>query len=412
MISLRIRGLLRRRWTWLPFAALLPTCLVLGFFGMLALDIRSGLLVAALFTAWWLGQGSWPTALVIFALMMPGLYDRLVLAPRAATGLAVHQRSAQDVAKAGALVRYGAALGGVALDGEDVSGGQLPFVRITGTVRRQTRSSGAQGKSMLLLLGEVAVEAGDERYALAEIAVELPVGRLWYRFHGRKVIRIGGRLVSARWLQGRLVLALTGAEYHFVDRPLEFPDYLRTALSDRAAYYLSKPALAVYQPILLGIRQQDSPEARRVVKTFRNTGAAHLFAISGLHVGLLYLIFMLVAHRLIGWSLYGPGLRYFREGLQLGVIAAIWVYLALIGFPVSAVRAALMGSLFAWAGLWGVRTPRIHILMVTAMVLLAIWPSRIYDISFQLSFLAYGCLLFALQPVEWRQAPPAAAWKR
>src|SRR5271154_5370997 len=74
----------------------------------------------------------------------------------------------------------------------------------------------------------------------------------------------------------------------------------------------------------------------------------------------------------------------------------IWAYIALIGFPSTAVRAAMMGSLLIGSDLWGTRTPGPYILAFTGAAMVALVPSTLYDISFQLSFLAYFFLVLAM----------------
>lgn len=381
MFKSRQRTWFKQYWQWIPLAVPMILLLLLGGRGGLGLNLTTALLCGALFAAWWLSRGLWVTAAVIMSLLLPGIADRAFRQPDATA--AMSQLSAAPPA----------------------------HIRIMGTIRRQEAAESLDGTAMRLLLGEAVIEHGGQSWPLAELSVDLPVRSRWYRFQGRRGIRIGGFLGDSGQSRGRLHLTLTDAEFHFAAREPGFAEYLRTELADRAGYYLHKPALAVYLPILLGVRDTNSPEARRVVSTFRHTGAAHLFAISGLHVGLLYLIFMLALHHAVGVLLTGQGLRYAREFSQIAVVAMIWLYLGLIGFPVSAVRAATMGTLFTWANLWGSRTPRFHILLITALAFLAVSPSQIYDLSFQLSFIAYGCLLFAFTPAA-AEAPRVHFLKR
>ncbi|MBI3992917.1 MAG: ComEC/Rec2 family competence protein [Candidatus Lambdaproteobacteria bacterium] len=370
---------MRHRARWAPWWALLALGGLRGLTGELGLDLRTFALGGGLFAAWWIGRRLWWTGLLAALLLTPALAHLWIALPAASAALSAPQ-------------------GTRAAD----------YVLIDGTVRRQRAALGDGQAAMALLLGEATVQRAGRTWRLAELDVDLPMGQRWHRFHGRERIHIGGLLERGERAAGRLRLHLRETDYHFESVPIGRAEVLRTALADRAGYYLHHAAQAAYLPILLGIRERGTPEARAVVATFNRTGAAHLFAISGLHVGLLYLIFLLAAHHAVGLLLRGHGPRYLREGLQLGVIALIWVYLALIGFPVSAVRAAVMGTLFAWADLWGARTPRFHVLAVTALALLALTPSEIYDLSFQLSFLAYGCLLLAFPPHAVR-APPSGA---
>lgn len=366
---------------WTPFAGLLALILWRGITGRLHVDLSLVLLLGLVLVAWWMARGAWTAGLVLGLLLMPVLMHGLWALPRAAALL-------------------------------DSLAPGTPL-RITGTVRGQERLADGGAPRMALLLGEVLLEAPTGSQALAELRLELPVSRPWWRYQGRRRLAAAGPLDAMTRQDGQLGVSLRGARYHFLETPRGSwaPVYLQTALAARARYYLSDAALGVYEPVLLGLRQPETTSAREVVRLFRRTGAAHLFAISGLHVGLLYLLFMVLLHHAIALALRGQGWLYLREGLQVAVVLLLWAYLALIGFPVTAVRAAVMGSMLVWADLWGTRTPRGHVLALAAFGLLAWAPSQIYDLSFQLSFLAYGCLLLALAYPE-REWTPARHWLR
>ena len=70
-----------------------------------------------------------------------------------------------------------------------------------------------------------------------------------------------------------------------------------------------------------------------------------------------------------------------------------------------------MGSMLAWSQIWGTRTPRTYVLLLTAAIFLLITPTQLYDISFQLSFLAFYFVVVALHfwqgrtPGERRRGP-------
>ena len=366
---------------WAPLAGLSALLVWQGVTGRLQVDLALVLLLGAALVAWWLARGWWTAGVVVGLMLAPLLFHVTWQLPGAEH-----------------LLR------------------ELPPrtpLRITGTVRQQERLTGHATPRMALLLGEVLVESPAGSRQLAELRLELPVSRPWWRYQGRRRLAVAGALAVAGRREGRLAVTLRGARYHFLEafRGDWAPVYLQAALASRARYYLSDAALGVYEPVLLGLRQPETTSAREVVRLFRRTGAAHLFAISGLHVGLLYLLFMVLLHHGIGWALRGQGLLYLREGLQVTVVLLLWAYLGLIGFPVTAVRAAVMGSMLVWADLWGTRTPRSHVLALAGFGLLAWAPSQIYDLSFQLSFLAYGCLLLALAYPE-REWTAERQWLR
>ncbi|MEE8435114.1 MAG: ComEC/Rec2 family competence protein, partial [bacterium] len=359
-----------------------------------------------------------------FAVQAPGLRREIQAASgqnpaEARVEGIVRERKALPAPKTPQSARGGVeSRSGKGLAGENLSGKKR---------RRRKRADNKHGRKKFrgvrLLLGDATVWLAGGRHALAEVVVELPRGSPWAFRSGRRV-RIGGTLrrpgpgkgIATEELPGSpgapVRMVFGEAAYHFQSEPVTpwTGHALRLRLRDRAAYYLSKPALAVYLPIVLGMRERSGPEARRVTRAFRRVGIAHLFAISGLHVGLLYFLFAatLRAGRW-AWCLLagaGQGWVYTPAAVRVSAMTLIWGYIALIGFPLPAVRAALMGSFLIWSGLWGTRSPPLYILLLAALLILAGDPSQFHGLSFQMSFLAYYFLLRALQ--SWPPVVPAS----
>lgn len=287
------------------------------------------------------------------------------------------------------------------------------YLRVEGTVRTFLGERGAS--PLRLILGAVTVKAGEQRWELPELVVELPAkGSLYFRLF-RKTIRVGGRLKTIKKMQNRAFIQMEGVEFHVVTPPITpyGMEWMAKALKNRAAYYLGGRELAVYLPVVLGVRERPSAEGRAVMQAFRRVGISHLFAISGLHIGLLYLLFFSLSKGLGIFFLRHQGGVWGKTRASVISLVLIWAYIALLGFPVPAVRAALMGSMVVWSGLWGTRTPRGYVLTLAALVLLLYDPSILYDISFQLSFLAYLFLLRGMdQLTVWQSVKSRTSSRR
>lgn len=119
---------------------------------------------------------------------------------------------------------------------------------------------------------------------------------------------------------------------------------------------------------------------------FMKSGTMHIFAISGLHIALIALIWV-ECLRLIGVS---------RAATGLIVMPLIWAYTGLTGWQPSAIRSAVMMSVVA--GTWLLKRPA-NVLnnLAGAAVVLLIWdPEQLFQPGFQLSFCVVGHLgLFA-----------------
>lgn len=111
-------------------------------------------------------------------------------------------------------------------------------------------------------------------------------------------------------------------------------------------------------------------------ETFARVGIAHLLAISGFHVGViagLALALLRVA---------GVG----RRRAAVGAAAAAWAYVALIGFPDAACRAALIMALVALSRVRARPPARWGALSAAFLILVAADPERLTLVGFQLSF--------------------------
>ncbi len=181
---------------------------------------------------------------------------------------------------------------------------------------------------------------------------------------------------------------------------------VRGKLSEGLDSSLTHPHSGLANALLLGRREGIPPE---VAEDFRNTGAAHLLAISGLHVGIQLLLALAVA----GWALGR------RRGLYLLVpLLAVWMYVVLSGVPVSVVRAAIMGTVYLAALALGRPRSALPSLSLAAAVMVGVNPVVLGQISFQLSFTAIAGIVLAL-PFQARvsealdtRSRSAAHWSR
>jgi competence protein ComEC len=126
------------------------------------------------------------------------------------------------------------------------------------------------------------------------------------------------------------------------------------------------------------------------VEDFRRAGLSHLLAVSGQNVALLALLAMPLLAAL------GMPLRT----RLIWVIAAIAVYVPLVGGGPSIVRAGVMGALTFLATLAGRRTSRLYTLAIAAIVTLAIDPGVGADVGWQLSFAAVLGILALARPLQ------------
>ena len=120
---------------------------------------------------------------------------------------------------------------------------------------------------------------------------------------------------------------------------------------------------------------------RETVSTFRKAGASHLLALSGLHMGILYMVFDRLSRPMGRY----PAVRRVRYGV---LITASAFFTLMTGASPSMVRAFLFILTGETAGLLG-REKKLGRTLCTALMLqLAITPQAITSVGFQLSYLA------------------------
>lgn len=150
---------------------------------------------------------------------------------------------------------------------------------------------------------------------------------------------------------------------------------LRSSIDRSIDLTMRGDSAALLKGILLGARQQ-LPED--ILDTFRTIGLAHILAVSGLHVGLI----TLVIHTLLSV------LRLPRNIVVAGTLGVLVLYAFITNLTPSVIRATIMAALFLAGRQLDRQTDTVNILAVAAIVILLIWPSALFDLSFQLSFLA------------------------
>lgn len=160
---------------------------------------------------------------------------------------------------------------------------------------------------------------------------------------------------------------------------------------------LGSPAGQLVSSMVLGRKAVDLPEDIR--DRFIRTGLAHVLAASGFHVSLLLGMVLRLSDRFSA-----------RNRLIIGSIA-LGIYLGLTGLQPSVMRAGLMGAGVLIALATNSKVRPLGSLLLAATILLLIDPSWIWDLGFQLSFLAtWGLLVTApalYKRLDW--LPPTIA---
>ena len=162
----------------------------------------------------------------------------------------------------------------------------------------------------------------------------------------------------------------------------------RLLLTKFALYIRDQEALAICSALILGYRANFQEET---LAAFVHTGTVHVLSVSGLHVGMVFYLL----HFLLGFLDRFPGGRTIRFLL---ILMGIWGYVLLTGMAPAILRSGVMISFLLLARWSGRSHQNLNTLFASAICLLLFDPFMIFDMGFQLSYLAvFG--LFTCYPL-------------
>lgn len=151
---------------------------------------------------------------------------------------------------------------------------------------------------------------------------------------------------------------------------------------------LLEPEAGILRAMLLGEKYAVGDDIKEL---FARTGVSHILAISGMHIGVFIIIFLQII-LMLGFNR--------RSSFYITSMILLF-YIALIGWPPSATRAAIMGLVVMFALHVGRINKAINSLAISAVVLLLINPKFLRDdIGFQLSFLAIIAIIYIFPKLE------------
>jgi competence protein ComEC len=150
---------------------------------------------------------------------------------------------------------------------------------------------------------------------------------------------------------------------------------------------IEKAQKVIIHALILGQRKDISKE---MYGEYASAGALHILAVSGLHVGILFLI--------LSWLLKPlQYVKFGRQTISVLLLLFLWGFAILAGLSPSVVRAVTMFSFFALAGMLDRPTNSFNTLFLSFFVLLVFNPNWLFHVGFQLSYLAVFFILW-IQP--------------
>ncbi len=155
-------------------------------------------------------------------------------------------------------------------------------------------------------------------------------------------------------------------------------------------YGLPEELYGVAAALTLGYRQALDRETQQ---SFARTGAMHVLAVSGLHVGIVFIVMMVLLKPVFSTR--------FKFLAVLLVFVVLWAFAFLTGLSPSVRRAAFMFSLLSVSRVIRRRSNVYNVLAASAFFMLLFFPYDLFEVGFWLSYFAVVSIVF-YQPVFYR----------
>ena len=164
-----------------------------------------------------------------------------------------------------------------------------------------------------------------------------------------------------------------------------FRDLINTKLMQ---FNFKAEELAIINAILLGQRQDMS---KAIYDSYTKAGAIHILAVSGLHIGIILLILNAIL----------KPMEHLKRGKPIKVciiIVLLWSFAIIAGLSASVTRAVTMFSIVAIGMHWKRPSNVYNSLCISAFLLLLYKPMFLFDIGFQMSYIAVIAIV-SVQPI-------------
>jgi competence protein ComEC len=186
----------------------------------------------------------------------------------------------------------------------------------------------------------------------------------------------------------------------------------RRAVSSLIERVPPQDAKGLMKALMIGQRGAISAKNREI---FSRAGISHLLAISGLHIGMVATLAFFAFRYLLARSQRILLAAWASRGAALMSAAPVVCYGLLAGMSPPTQRAVIMVMAFLVALLLEREHDPLNALVVAALIILIINPTTLFEISFQLSFVAVFAILYTLRRlplVSKFRTGPLTAWKR
>lgn len=165
------------------------------------------------------------------------------------------------------------------------------------------------------------------------------------------------------------------------------------ALKTFDKYLVNQNHKSLIKAMVLGFRNTISPS---LYDSYTKTGAVHVLAVSGLHVGILCQFLLFFLNKIFKSSNKEKIIKIFTLGL------CVTIYVIITGASPAVMRASLMIIIYYIGKYWADRVNKYNVLSLAAFLLLIYDPYMLFQASFQFSFLALLSIMYFYRRIyEW-----------
>lgn len=153
--------------------------------------------------------------------------------------------------------------------------------------------------------------------------------------------------------------------------------------------YGDKNVLGIAEALLIGYKEDLDKD---LVQAYSNAGVVHIIAISGLHLGLIYVMLVWIFN-------FIPWVKKQKLLKVILILSFLWLFSLLTGASASVLRSAVMFTCIMIGKNYFKQTSIYNSLAASAFILLCYDPYFLWDVGFQLSYLAIIGIVFLQKPI-------------
>ena len=177
-------------------------------------------------------------------------------------------------------------------------------------------------------------------------------------------------------------------EYSHLDQFIfSLKDYTINVLQK---YFKEVKTLGIAEALLIGYKNDLDKD---LVQAYSNTGVVHIIAISGLHLGLIYMVLLWLFNCI-------PVVNKSNILKSISVVSCLWIFSLLTGASASVLRSAVMFTCIIIGRLFQKKSSIYNSLAASAFILLCYNPYFLWDVGFQLSYLAIIGIISLQKPIH------------